>query len=385
MMRKLLLPSLVVLAAIFGAVTLVATSPALQPTAVEPIPTAVRVRTVVPQPVQLTVHSQGTVVPNTESELIPEVSGRVVWMSPSLVNGGYFESGAVLLRLEDNDYRTLLERSRANLKRAEAEFEHARFEYQRLKQLEDRQLASRSQIENQLRAYRVQEASLQDARAGFAQANRDLARTEIKAPFAGLVREESVDIGQFVSRGASIATIYAGDRAEIRLPIADRQLAFLNLPLRHRGELPLELQPNVKLVANYAGLKLTWHGKIVRLEAQIDIASRMVHVIARVSNDAQEIPLSVGLFVNAEIEGLLVEDIVVLPRNALRNGDRVLIVDNDNKLRYRDIDKLRLYRDDVLIRGGLEAGERVCISPLQTAIDGMPVDPLPENADAVAG
>ncbi len=385
MMRKLLLPALVILAAIFGAATLMATGPELKPTAVEPIAVAVRVRTVVPQSVQLTVHSQGTVVPNMESELIPEVSGRVVWMSPSLVNGGYFESGAVLLRMDDGDYRNLLERAGANLKRAEAEFEHARFEYRRLKQLEDRQLASLSQIENQLRAYRVQEASLQDARANFAQANRDLARTEIRAPFAGLVREKSVDIGQFISRGASIATIYAGDRAEIRLPIADRQLAFLNLPLGHRGELPVELQPNVTLVANYAGLKLTWHGKIVRLEAQIDIASRMVHVIARVSNDAQEVPLSVGLFVNAEIEGLLVEDIVVMPRNALRNGDRVLVVDNDNRLHYRDIDKLRLYRDDVLIQGGLEAGDRVCISPLQTAIDGMRVEPLPEDIDTATG
>lgn len=379
MMRKLLIPALVVVASIFGAVTLMATAPELEPSTIEPIATTVRVREVVPQPIQLTVHSQGTVVPNTESELIPEVSGRVVWMSPALVNGGYFESGDVLLRLDDSDHLSLLERARANLNRAEAEFEHARFEYQRLKSLEERQLASQSQIENQLRGYRVQEAALQDARANFAQASRDLARTQIKAPFSGLVRTEAVDVGQFVSRGATIATIYASDQAEVRLPIADRQLAFLNLPLAHRGELPLEAQPTVTLRANYAGRQLTWHGKIVRTEAQIDTASRMVHVIARVSNDEQEVPLSVGLFVNAEIEGLLVEDIVVLPRNALRNGNRVLIVDVDNKLHYRDIDTLRLYRDDVLIQGGLEAGELVCISPLQTAIEGMPVQPLLES------
>ncbi len=390
MMYKLIVPLLVVIAAIFGAVTLMATGPELQPTAIEPIATVVRVREVVPEAIQLTVNSQGTVVPNKESELIPEVSGRVIWMSPALVNGGYFESGDVLLRLEDNDYRTLVERARANLKRADAEFKHARFEYQRVKQLEDRQLASISQIENQLRAYRVQEAALQDAQANFAQANRDLARTEVKAPFAGLVREESVDVGQFVTRGAAIATIYAGDQAEIRLPIADRQLAFLNLPLGHRGELPLGEQPNVKLVANYAGRKLTWHGKIVRTEAQIDTATRMVHVIARVSNESQEVPLSVGLFVNAEIEGLLVEDIVVMPRNALRNGDRVLVVDSENKLHYRDIQRLRLYRDDVLIKGGLKAGERVCVSTLQTAIEGMsvnpmPEDPLPEDIDSATG
>ena len=385
MMRKLFIPALVIVAAIFGAVTLMATSPQLQPSAIEPVAATVRVREVTPMPIQLTVHSQGTVVPNTESELIPEVSGRVEWKAPSLVNGGYFNAGDVLLLLEDKDYQSRLDRAKATLNRAEAEFEHARFEYTRLKSLEDRQLASRSQIENQLRAYRVQEASLQDAKANFAQANRDLSRTEIIAPFSGLVRQQSVDIGQFVSRGASVATIYADDQAEIRLPIADRQLAFLNLPIGHRGELPLELQPSVKLEAQYAGRKLTWHGKIVRTEAQIDVASRMVHVIARVSNEEQEVPLSVGLFVNAEIEGLLVEDIVVMPRNALRDGDRVLVADDEDRLHYRDITPLRFYQNNVLIQDGLEAGERVCISPLQTAIEGMIVKPLLEPADANTG
>ena len=379
MMRKIVVPTLVIVASIFGALTLLATSPELEPSGIKPIASAVRVREVTPEPIQLTVHSQGTVVPNTESELIPEVSGRVVWISPSLVNGGYFEVGEPLLRLEDNDYRSALTRAQATLTRAEAEFEHARFEYQRLKSLEDRQLASRSQIENQLRAYRVQQATLEDARAAFSQSSRDLGRTEVTAPFTGLVRRESVDIGQFVSRGVSIATVYAGDQAEIRLPIADRQLAFLNLPVGHRGELPDDQQPSVTLTTEYAGRTLSWQGRIVRTEAQIDTASRMVHVVARVSNEEQDVPLNVGLFVNAEIEGLLVEDVVVMPRNALRNGNRVLVVDQDNLLHYRDIVPLRLYRDEVLIQSGLEAGERVCISPLQTAIDGMPVEPIAED------
>lgn len=379
MMRKLFIPALVVIASIFGAVTLMATSPQLKPAAVEPVAAAVRVKEVIPEPIQLKVHSQGTVVPNTESELIPEVSGRVTWKSPALVNGGYFNEGDTLLRLEANDHRSTLDRARATLNRAEAESEHARFEYQRLKSLEERQLTSRSQLENQLRGLRVAEATLQDARANFAQASRDLARTEVKAPFSGLVRKESVDIGQFVSRGAPVATIYSADTAEVRLPIADRQLAFLNLPMGHLGELPAELQPRVSLHADYAGRQLSWSGRIVRLEAQIDTASRMVHVIARVDNADQEIPLSVGLFVKAEIDGLEVDDVVVMPRNALRNGNRVLVVDAENKLHYRDIVPLRLYRDEVLIREGLKAGERVCVSPLQTAIDGMVVDPIADD------
>lgn len=380
MTKKLFVPGLVVLASIFGAVTLMATAPELKPNAIEPLATTVRVVEVVPKPIRLTVHSQGTVVPNTESELIPEVSGRVEWISPSLVNGGYFERGEVLLRLEATDYRSALTRAEAQLDRAEAELEHARYEYQRLESLEARQLTSKSQMENSLRASRVADASLQDARAAVELAKRDLERTALTAPFDGLVRREAVDVGQFVSRGAPVATLYASDQAEVRLPIADRQLAFLNLPVDHRGELPAEQQPRVALRAEYAGRSLEWLGTIVRTEAQIDTASRMVHVVARVSNAQQQVPLNVGLFVNAEIEGLLADDIVVLPRTALRDGNRVLVVDGDNNLRYREIESLRLYKDEVLIQAGLAAGERVCISPLQTAIDGMPVQPVTETA-----
>lgn len=384
MMRKLVIPALVVIASIFGAVTLLATSPKLTPSVPTPIPTSVRVMAADPQPVVLKVSSQGTVMPSTESDLIPEVSGKVVWISPSLVAGGYFNQGDALLRLEDKDYRAGVDRASAGLKRTTAEYEHARFEYQRLKSLEERQLVSRSQMENALRAFRVAEASVRDANAALEQARRDLARTEIRAPFSGLVRSEQVDIGQFITRGAPIAKIYASNDVEIRLPIADRQLAYLSVPIGHRGELPLDLQPNVTLRAEYAGQEFAWRGRVVRAEAEIDVKSRMVHVVARVDNDAQTTPLSVGLFVDAEIEGRLAEDVVVLPRTALREGDRVLIVDADDKLHFRKVMPLRLWGDQVLIQGGIEAGERVCISPVQTAIEGMPVAPVLEAAPSVA-
>jgi RND family efflux transporter MFP subunit len=281
-----------------------------------------------------------------------------------------------LLRLEDSDYRSALARAAATLERAEAEQQHARYELTRMESLEARQLASRSVLENALRAHRVAEAALQEARAAHDQARRDLERTVIRAPFTGLVRHRSVDIGQFVSRGNAVATLYASADAEVRLPIADRQLAFLSLPLGFRGELPGELQPRVVLSADFGGQELRWEGRIVRTEAQIDTSSRMIHVVARVDNASQPAPLSVGLFVNAEIEGVLAEDVVVLPRSALREGNRVLIVDAEDRLRYREVELLRLHRDQVLVRAGLAAGERVCISPLQTAVDGMPVKPV---------
>lgn len=381
MIRTLIIPLVIVVIFSFGAMTLLATAPVLTPQAQKPVPLTVRIQEVVPEQVQLKVHSQGTVMPSTESQLIPEVSGRITWMSSKLVAGGYFTEGEVLARVDQLDYRNDADRAKSTLVRAEAEQQHASYEYRRLQSLAERKLTSRSQLENSLRALRVADAALQDARVNFEQAQQNLQRTEIRAPFTGLVRSENVDIGQFIARGTAIATVYASDLVEVRLPIADRQLAFLNLPPTLRGELPAEMQPNVTLSTEYAGQMLTWQGKIVRSEAEIDVSSRMVQLVARVPSRPGQTPLSVGLYVEAEIEGLSASNIVVLPRSALRNDNQVLIVDTENRLRFRPIESLRLYQDNVLVKSGLEAGERVCLSPIQTAVEGMTVNPIVE-ADA---
>ena len=380
MIRHLIIPVFILGIFLFLAATLMATAPVLEPSSVEKLATTVRVVEIQPKSVQLKVNSQGSVMPSTESQLIPEVSGKVSWMSPNLVAGGYFDDQEILIRVDDTDYKTKLDRAQANLTRAEAEQQHNEFEYRRMQSLVKRNLVSRSQLENSLRAYRVAEASLQDATANFNQAEQDLARTQIRAPFAGLVRSENVDIGQFVSRGSPIATIYAGNQAEVRLPIADRQLAFLNIPVSIRGEIPQEFQPEVTLTAQYAGQTLEWKGNIVRSEAEIDVSSRMVQLVARVESNSNPVPLSIGLFVSAEIQGLAAKNVVVLPREALRNDNQVLVVDDENRLRFRKIETLRLYQDDLLVQAGLEAGERVCISPLQTAIEGMVVNPVINEA-----
>ena len=380
MIRHLVIPVFILGIFLFLAATLMATAPVLEPSSVERLATTVRVVEIQPKSVQLKVNSQGSVMPSTESQLIPEVSGKVSWMSPNLVAGGYFDDQEILIRVDDTDYKTKLDRAQANLARADAEQQHNEFEYRRMQSLVKRNLVSRSQLENSLRAYRVAEASLQDATANFNQAEQDLARTQIRAPFAGLVRSENVDIGQFVSRGSPIAIIYAGNQAEVRLPIADRQLAFLNIPVSIRGEIPQEFQPEVTLTAQYAGQTLEWKGNIVRSEAEIDVSSRMVQLVARVESNSNPVPLTIGLFVTAEIQGLAANNIVVLPREALRNNNQVLVVDEDNKLRFRKISMLRLYQDDLLIKGGLNVGERVCISPIQTVIEGMIVNPVINEA-----
>jgi len=377
--RNFIIPVFILGGFLFLAATLMATAPIIEPSAIEKMATSVRVIEIQPKSVQLKVNSQGSVMPSTESQLIPEVSGKVVWMSPNLVAGGYFKDQDILIRVDDTDYKTKLNRAKASLNRTEAEQQHNEFEYRRMLSLEKRSLVSRSQLENALRAFRVADATLQDAQANLQQAEQDIARTEIKAPFAGLVRSENVDIGQFVSRGSPIATIYAGNQVEVRLPIADRQLAYLNIPVSIRGEIPAEFQPSVKLTAQYAGQTLEWQGRIVRSEAEIDVSSRMVQLVARVESSANSVPLSVGLFVSAEIEGLAAENIIVLPREALRNDNQVLVVDEEDRLRFRKIEPLRLYQNDLLVRAGLQAGERVCISPIQTAIEGMVVNPLPNE------
>jgi RND family efflux transporter MFP subunit len=373
---------------LLGAAVLLATAPEPPTSPMPELLTAVRVVSVAPETVQLRVRSQGTVAPRTESALIPEVSGRVVWISPSLVSGGFFETGQPLLRIAPLDYEAGVARARANLARADGEFQHAAQNLARYQRLSKRDISSTAQLDDARRTHRVAEAVLDEARIALAQAERDLDRTEIRALFSGRVRDEHVDLGQFVSRGASIGTIYATDFVEMRLPIPDAELAYLDLPLLQAASLseddsPAE-GPSVSIHARFAGADHVWTGHIVRTEGEIDPKSRMVHVVARVENpyaigDTGRPPLAVGLFVQAEIAGPRVEGVTVVPRAAMRDDNHLMVVDSESRLRLRAVDVLRVDGEDVLIRTRLAPGERVCVSPLQAVIDGMPVRVLDEQ------
>lgn len=328
----------------------------------------------------LSINSQGTVQPRSQSELIPEVTGRVTWLSPSLVNGGAFLKDDTLLRIDDADYQTLVQRSEAALKRSEIEYVHANDELKRLVSLHQRKLASQQQLDNARRAAKVNEFTAVEARANLEQARRDLARTHLKAPFDGLVRNEHVDMGQFVTRGQSIGTIYAIDYVEVRLPFSADQLSYLGLPISTRGMIAQSLRPQVTVTADFGDTRLIWDGELVRLEAEFDEQSRMVYGVARLHiEDNDESPLlPVGMFVQADIRGRLVENIYRLPRSAMRDDNQVLVVDTQNRLHFRQVTLLRLEHDDVLVSQGLNDGELVCISPLQTVVDGMSVKTIVE-------
>lgn len=368
--------------AVIVAYGLVKTAP--QPEQIEPEEIAQRIRVieVTRERVRLEVISQGSVVPHKESELIPEVNGRVKWMSPNLVAGGYFVKDEVLLRIDDRDYRSMVARGQAALTRTRAEEELARFELSRMEELIKNKLTSQSSLEAVLRNHRVAEATLQEAKIILEQSQRDLRRTEIRAPYDGLVRNERVDLGQYLSRGQSIASIYGSESAEVRLPIADRQLAYLDLPLGYRGELTDDLAPEVSLSTEYGGKHYKWLGRLVRTEAEIDSKSRMVTAVVRVNNsdNPNQPTLPIGLFVNARVKGRWAEDIVTLPRAALRNQNQVLIIDADNRIQFRNIEILRFVDDNVLVSSGLETGDIVNVSPLQTVIEGMRVEPIMQHS-----
>jgi RND family efflux transporter MFP subunit len=401
--KQVILPFVVLSVGVLLAWVLMVSRATVEPKPLVKTPPLVEAMVVHTQSVRLHVDAQGTVVPRRESELIPQVSGEVVWVSPQLATGGFFEKGESLLRIDPVDYEAELESARAALTRAESEESRARKERERQRRLADRSVASQARIDDTINGHKIAEAMLREARSQLGRAERNLARTELLAPYAGRVRSKNVDVGQFASRGAALASLYAVDYAEVRLPLPDRELRYLNVPLGYSADEPVlgevsdNLGAEVILRAEFAGRHHEWTGRIVRSEGEIDPRSRMVTLIARVEDpyarraDPSDLgapifeapPLAVGLFVQAEILGLELPKAIIVPRAALQDGDRVLVIDHEQRIRFRDVDVLRRERDRVLIEGGIVAGERVLTTAMPAAVDGMRVrtrDDRPELA-----
>ena len=352
-------------------------------------PPGVRVEEVTLGNTAFSVMSQGTVQPRTESQLVPEIAGRITWVAPSFAEGGFFEVGDVLIKIDPFDYqqaivsaRSQLAQARLRLAQEEAEAEVAIREWETLGRGDPRALTLR---EPQLEEAR---ASVAGAEAGLERAERDLERAEIVAPYAGRIREKKVGIGQYVKVGDAVATIYAVDVAEVRLPLPDDQLAYLDLPLSYRGS-PDQPQPRVTLRATFAGEAHEWQGRIVRTEGEIDPVSRMVLAVAEVLDPYapgpnRRPPLAVGMYVEAEIVGRIAHEVAIVPRAALRGRNQVLVIDDDDSVSFRTIDVLRAATDVVYVAGGLVDGELIVVSPLDTPIEGMRVQVATADADLLA-
>ena len=388
---KLSLPFIIIFIGIMAAVIMIRSRPQIEKRPVSFPPPLGRASMIHLQGYQLVVSSQGTVSPRTESELVSQVSGQVIEVAPQFAPGGFFKKEDVLIRIDPRDYEFSLSRLKAlvaqaqlRLAQEEAEASIARQEWERLgKEEEPDPLVLR------IPQLAEAETSYEAAQAELNQAELNLQRTKIIAPFDGRVRVKKVDVGQVVIPGVPLATIYAVDYAEVRLPVPDDEIGYLDCCLDYRTQNPAELDIDVKLSASYGGNFYKWSGKIVRVEGEIDPLSHMITLVARIKDpygrgvQSERPPLAVGMFVEAEIIGRRVDDVAVIPRSALRGEERILIIDKDNKLHFRKVEVLRADFETVIISSGLNEGERICISPLEAVVDGMEVrvvEETPQNS-----
>ena len=322
--------------------------------------------------IQLVVETQGEARPRTEIDLVPEVGGKVVYVSPKFIEGGIFNKGDVLFRIDPADYNVAVIRAEASVARAkqvlvreQAEAEIARRDWEdlgRAGQPSDLTLRKPQMAEAQ--------AGLQSAEADLQNAKIQLARTSVKAPFNGRVRTKTSDLGQFVSPGSRLGRVFSTDIIEVRLPLIDSDLAKVDIPIAYVAK-DRDSAPDVTLSATVGGKIQTWPGKIMRTDSTYDTQTRALFAIAEVfdpyGSGASEagVPLAPGLFVNANVKGLNHEDIVVISRDGLRPENKVFIAKDDGTGEIRTADVLDTTIDYAYIRGGVDAGELVILSPVE--------------------
>ena len=357
------------------------------------------------------VYGSGTVRPRAEIDVAAEVRGKVSWVDPAFQSGGRVRGGQVLFRIDDADYRNRVRQSNANvaaqqvvLLKAEEEARIARSEYSRFL---SRQAGGASSgeanpltlREPQLKAAR---AALARDSATLADAELALSRTEVRAPFDGIVRAESVDVGQLIEMGQSVGRLYAADAFEVVVPLSDAAAALIPGLWRLRpgdGNRGIAVQ----VVAEYGEGRYAWAGYVDRVEASLDERTRTMRVIVRVprpfasgapvgaADDSGAgagppavparsraggppllvPPLLVGKFVDVRIEGIAPDRYFILRRAALRNGDEVWAIRDDTLLTVVPVRVLQRSDDDVFVTGALEAGQPIVVGGIQVVTEGM--------------
>ena len=366
---------------VFGMGKLTARKPQLKkrkpPT---PVP-MVRTINIKTGPQSVRIQGEGTVRPLREINLVPQVGGKVIYVSPALVNGGEFSQGDTLLRIEPVDYQLAVTLAKAKVKDAESKLKLAEEEAAAAREEWRLHHAGGSKADKEpppLVAKEPQlaaaQAELEADRAGLSMALLNLERTDLRAPFDGRVSQENVDIGQYVSLGQALASLYSTEVAEIVMPMEDEKGFWFHIP----GFTPGNRAGSRAVVrARIAGWEQTWSGKVVRTEGKLDERTRMINVVVRVEKPyAKRPPLAVGLFVTVDIEGRTLPNAAIIPRSALHQGDVVWVVDTDDKdsrLRFRKVAVARVQGDEAVVQDGLEDGERVVITPLKAVTDGMAV------------
>ena len=340
------------------------------------VPPVVETMNAIPQSFKVRINSQGTVVPRTEITLTSEIPGKIDFVSPQIQSGSSFDKGDTLLILDQRDFELALIAAQSSMYQAQvvyerevAESEVAKKEWSNINGGKASSLALRKPQLDQAKA------ALAAAEANYQRALLNVERTFIRAPFKGRVRNEYVDIGMVVSPGIPLAQIYAIDMIEVTLPIAESDIKFLSIPLDGRV-VSVSEQPSMVLTSTFAGLSHAWRGKILRSAAEIDSKTRMLSVIGQVSVNSSKkssIPIKVGMFVNATIEGKSFNDIYVIPREKVRDGE-VWVLNNEGILSKRNVSVLRYEKDKALISDGFEKGDKVLLTRLDVLVEGMKLE-----------
>ncbi|WP_022694383.1 efflux RND transporter periplasmic adaptor subunit [Ponticaulis koreensis] len=374
------LPILIFVVMVIGGTNVLALmKPTPAPAEEAPRGIAVFTEEIVRTDLHLTVTSQGEVRPRREIAISPQISGRISYVSPAFIDGGFVRRDEVLIRIDDADYRLARVRAESQvasaqqaLIREQAEAELARQDWEELGTGTASPLALR---EPQLAQA---QASLEAARSQLRDAELALERTVVRAPFEGRIRSKDVDVGQFVSTGSSLGRMFGTDFAEVALPLTDTELGRLGLSFAFE-ETAEQPGPAVVFSATVAGERREWYGRVTRTAAAVDPQTRLISAIAVVEDPFGEgasngIPLAPGLFVSAEVSGETIEGLLEAPRAALRGRNQIFVADADELVMHiHEVNVVYTDRDHVYSDAGVEPGDLAILSPLQAPFDGMSI------------
>ncbi|MBB1437360.1 efflux RND transporter periplasmic adaptor subunit [Shewanella sp. SG41-4] len=336
------------------------------------------VQTVTPQTLSLNLPSYGVVNPKYKTQLVTEVQGRMLSISANFVAGGVVKKGEQLAIIEPSDYEADLIQAEATVAQATAALneEKARGVVAKI-EFKDFGKGLPPELGLRIPQLKKEQANVKYAEAALARAQRNLARTVIRAPFDGIIKARNVDLGQYVTLGTNLGELYDTSIAEIRLPLANEDLAYL--------ESVDNPETAVTLTALLAGKQVSWQGNIVRSENVIDEQTRMVYLVAEIhdpylrNNKTEgQLPLKYGSFVNAIITGRTVNDVVKLPRHVVRNG-QVAVVSADNIIEIRKVNIIRSDIDTIYIQGSFKANERVSTTSINSLNSGQAIKVLGEE------
>ncbi len=352
--------------------------------------------------VPMKIHGFGTVKEKVSAQIVPQVAGKVTYCNENFVDGGFFKAGEKLITIDKRDYQSQLESAQAAVAKAQVMLDKEKAEAA-VARKEWKQLHPDTEPTSPLVLRKPQirdaESQLKAAIAKRDIARLNLERTEISMPFDGRVVHEAIDIGQYLAPGKSVATVYGIDTVEIIVPIEDRELEWFDVPMNSNGNKTTHKGAAVTVRARFAGKNHNWDGNVVRCQGQIDPATRMVNMVIevlspfRLSGDRP--PLVPGMFVEVEIHGRQVDNVVKVPRQAVRNGREVWIAkvdENSAKPKKENlppqtqekmakdirlnIQQIKIIRSDTnysYITSGIEDGDVVVTGSLDAVTDGMAV------------